>query len=400
MSYVITGIGCVSSIGDTAREFGASVLAGTCGIRPLDKWVDAKSSHTFAAVVPAAKRPIAYPAHRWRSLDKVSKLCVQASAEAIHSAGLPVPVQDRTAVVVGCMGGGVETVEEAYERYFSGRTVPRLTLPRGMANAPASAVVEYSGANGPGFAVGGACSSSLQAVGVALALLEGDYAECVIVGGAEASMTFAHWQAWQRLQVMSRKPCKPFSVNRDGTTLGEGAGMMVVERREQAIARGAVPHARLMGCGMSSSGRHIMASDVDAASLAMERALERAELDASEVAYINAHGTGTIENDAVEAEAIARTFGRGRTNVKVSSTKAMHGHTLAAAGAIELIATIWAIRNGVLPPNINCDVPEVYSEFDLVTSAGEPMPGNVAMTNAFGFGGMNCSVVVADHNVS
>lgn len=399
VDVVVTGVGCCTAIGQNYREFSSSLFAGTSGIRSVPVFEDAGFGPSFAAAVAPPTRPAGIELRLWQSLDPTAQLGLAAAVEAIESAGL---VEEDlrcpdTAVIFGCALGGANTIESAYRDFFrEGATrVHPLTVPRIMSSGVVSAIVMRFGIAGPAFSISGACASSAQAIGVAKQMIQSGLIRRAIVGGAEASLTPGCWVAWQSLRVMSPRPCQPFSRERAGMTLGEGAAALVIESGDEAYQRGVDPLCRLSGVGMSSSSEHITRTDVAGPALAMHKALKDANVAASEVEYVNAHGTGTKANDMVETEALKQVFGHGAYELKISSTKAMHGHTLAAAGAIEAVASIAALRARNAPPTVNFESPDPDCDLNYVINGAQPWSGHHALSNSFGFGGLNCCLLLS-----
>jgi nodulation protein E len=261
-----------------------------------------------------------------------------------------------------------------------------MTIPKVMANAAASLIAMEHGVEGPVFTTSTACSSANHAMGQALWLLRQGVAEVALTGGSEAPFVFGLLKAWEAMRVVSPDLCRPFSLGRKGMSLGEGAGMLVLETEAHARNRGAVILAELAGFGMSADAHHITQPKPEGAANAMRMALRDAALDASDVGYINAHGTGTQANDPAESAAIATLFGQ---RVPVSSTKSMHGHALGAAGAIEAVAAIQALRTGLLPPTANFEAPDPDCPLDVIPNQARPASIKAVLSNSFAFGGLN-----------
>ena len=259
-----------------------------------------------------------------------------------------------------------------------------------MANANTSAVTMDLGLRGPAFTVSSACSSASHAIGQALWMLRNGVAEAAVAGGSEAPLSYANLRAWEALRVVSPDTCRPFSADRSGMVLGEGAAMLVLEPLEAARARGATVYAELAGVGMSADAGHLTTPSVEGASAAMRAALADARLDPAEVGYVNAHGTATQINDPMEAEALRAVLGDRLARVPVSSTKSMHGHTLGAAGAVEAAATVLALHHGVLPPTANfTELDPACAPLDVVANEARETQAEAALSNSFAFGGLN-----------
>jgi nodulation protein E len=258
-----------------------------------------------------------------------------------------------------------------------------------MMNALASCISQAFGITGPGWTVSTACSSSNHAIGQAFEQVQNGHAELAICGGADAPFTNGVLRAWEALRVVSPTTCRPFTRDRDGLVLGEGAAILVLEPVEAAIARGARIYCEIAGFGMSSDAHHITQPSSDGAARAMRRALKSAGLEPAQIGYINAHGTGTQANDSSETRAICEVFADHADRIAVSSTKAMHGHTLGAAGAIEAAATALSVYHGLVPPTINFTIPGDGCDLDYVPNAARSLAFEAALSNSFAFGGLN-----------
>jgi nodulation protein E len=319
--------------------------------------------------------------------DRFAQFALVAAAQAVAQAG-PVTGPD-CGVVLGTAGGGLATSEESYRAVFAeGKSrVHPLTVPKLMASAAASHVSMAQGITGPVFTVSTACAGSNHAIGLAFQMVRSGMCRAVLAGGAEAMLTFGGVKAWEGLRVLSPTGCRPFSCDRDGMVQGEGAAVFVLEAREAALARGAEVLAEIVGFAMTADAGDLVAPSLDGAVRAMEGALRDAGLAPGDVGYVNAHGTGTAANDRTEAEAIAKVFG-GRLPL-VSATKAMHGHCIGATGAIELLAVIMALREGVIAPTLGHAGPDAGVALDVVPGMARQAKVEVALSNAFAFGGLN-----------
>jgi nodulation protein E len=264
-----------------------------------------------------------------------------------------------------------------------------LTIPKTMANAGASHISMEFGLTGPGFTISTACSSAGHAIGQAFWMVRGGAADLAIAGGSEAPFSFGLLKAWEAMRVVSPDTCRPFSKDRRGMILGEGAAMFVLEPLEAARARGARIHAELVGFGMSSDAAHITQPSAEGAMRAMRAALRDAGIAPEQVGYINAHGTGTVANDAAETAAIRAAFGAHADRLAVSSTKSMHGHALGAAAALECLAAVLALRDGVLPPTANFNEPDPACDLDVIPNHARAAQVECALSNSFAFGGLN-----------
>jgi nodulation protein E len=261
-----------------------------------------------------------------------------------------------------------------------------LTIPKVMANAAASLIAMEHGVTGPVFTTSTACSSANHAMGQALWMVRNGVVDVALTGGSEAPFVFGLLKAWEAMRVVSPDVCRPFSLGRKGMSLGEGAGMLVIESEEHARARGAVVLAELAGFGMSADAHHITQPKPEGAAAAMRMALRDGGMDASEVGYVNAHGTGTQANDPAECAAVRMVLGEG---VPVSSTKSMHGHALGAAGALEAVATVMALQRGVLPPTAGFEAEDPECGLDVIANVARRVEVGAALSNSFAFGGLN-----------
>jgi nodulation protein E len=287
--------------------------------------------------------------------------------------------------------GGQSTEDTGFREVYKLRhnRVHPLTIPKTMANAGASHISMEFGITGPAFTISTACSSSGHAIGQAYWMLRSGMVDLAITGGSEAPFSFGILKAWEAMRVVSPDTCRPFSRDRRGMILGEGAAMFVLEPLEAARARGAPVHAEIIGFGMSSDAAHITQPSAEGAAKAICLALRDAGVCPEQIGYINAHGTGTAANDPTETRAIRMMFGAHAERLAISSTKSMHGHTLGAAGALEAAATILALRKGILPPTANYNLPDPDCDLDVVPNRSRPASIEYALSNSFAFGGLN-----------
>jgi nodulation protein E len=302
---------------------------------------------------------------------------------------------DRSGVITGTSVGGQFSEEEGYIRLYrenNPRPAP-LTIPRTMSNAGASRISYEFGIHGPCYTVSTACSSSNHSIGQAFWMVRHGQLTAAIAGGSEAVFAEGLLRAWEAMRVVSPEPCRPFSAERRGLSLGEGAAMLVLENWEHAAARGARILGEIIGFGMSSDAHHITQPCADGSANAMTWALRDAGIGPEAIDYINAHGTGTQINDVTESQAIRAVFGARTDTVPVSSTKSMHGHTLGAAGAVEAVATLLALQHGVAPPTANVSSIDPACPIRLIHSEPLRAPLEMAMSNTFAFGGLNASLV-------
>jgi len=389
---VITGLGAISALGRTCSENWDALSNGRSGIGPLEA-VDRSQFRMQSAAELREFDPALCFERAGDHLDRFAQFAVLAAREAARCSRIEqVPhFREQTAVVTGSCVGGQSTQDRGFVELYVNkrRSVSPLTVPLVMANAGASQISMDLAITGPAWSVATACSSSNHAIGQAFWMVRHGMTEMALAGGSEAPFSFGHLKAWDSLRVVAPDTCRPFSKGRRGIILGEGGAMLVLEPLEAALARGAFIYAEILGFGMSSDAGHLTMPSGDGASRAISSALEDAGLQPEQIGYINAHGTGTPANDSVEVAAIRRVFKQHADQLPVSSTKSMHGHALGATGALEAVATVLALRHGILPPTAN--FLERDPECDLDVIPNEPRRANVqyALSNSFAFGGLN-----------
>jgi nodulation protein E len=393
----VTGMGAVSAAGvganalwQAARD-GRSCVGEARFVRPYRGRVKiAAQVQGFDPAAHITKDELPF-------CDPVTQYVLAAAAEALGQAGLAAakPMGPRTATIIGTGIGGMTSLENGLyrEQVELARPDP-LTIPRLIPSAcPSQLSIRY-GSTGPCFAVASACSSAAQAIGIGAQLIRSGLADRAIVGGTEDCITNAGMLAWEVLRVLTPDACRPFSKGRNGMVLGAGAAVFILEDAELARARGAETLAEIAGYGTSADARDPVRPDAEGAAACMQNALADAGIEADEIDYINAHGTGTVINDATESEALGLVFGNKLSRIPVSSTKPVHGHGLGASGALELVVTIGALRENVAPPTINWREADVKCPVDAVPNEARPMPIRTALSNSFAFGGINASLVV------
>ncbi|PSC06501.1 beta-ACP synthase [Alsobacter soli] len=393
----VTGVGAVSACGLGAEALWRATLEGRSGVREVLFPAMRRQQVTRAAKLPEGLLASLMEGSKPRFQDPVSVLALAAAREAVEQAGLgPDDFGSRCAVVWGTGFGGAPTLNAGYHQFISdpgGRFDP-MTVPKVMANAPASWIGMAYGATGPTYCISTACASATQAIGLGTQLIRGGLADRCIVGGAESPLVDAQFQAWESLHVMSATECRPFSAGRDGMMLGEGAGVVVLESAEAARERGAHPLAEVAGYGATSDAADLLRPDVAGAAACMRQALADAGIEPSAIGYVNAHGTGTVANDMTEAEAIRSAFGPASERLLVSSTKPVHGHALGAAGALEFIVTLFALREQTAPPTLNFTAADPRVGIEPVPHRPRIFSAEAALTNSFAFGGVNASLVL------
>lgn len=392
----VTGLGCICALASNVEDFGRALATGASGIGKLTIVPTERISCKIAAEVKGYDQDQWFPPQEAQRMDRFAQFGVIAGRQAMQDAGY-VPSREqglRSAIIMGSGIGGLTTLDLGFQRiYVQGHNkVYPLSVPKLMLNAGVSALSMQFGILGPCFAVSSACSSANHAISQAFAMVRGGQVDLALTGGSEACLTFGTMKAWEALRVLAYDTCRPFSRGRQGIVLGEGGGALVLEPLDKALARGATIHAELVGCGMSSDAADLTLPDPDGATRAMQAALLDAGLAPEQVDYINAHGTGTQANDASETLAIHRVFGGHAYRLAVSSTKSMHGHALGAAGALEAVAAIQALKTQKAPPTINYTEPDPDCDLDYVPNQARAMAMDVALSNSFAFGGLNAVV--------
>lgn len=389
----VTGIGVISALGHNSVTFWQALQAGCSGIGRLQAVDPNLLRFSNGAEVRNFSPSDYFDTKEISLLDRFAQFGVIAAREAVAQAGIEWTPQLResTAIVTGSCVGGQTTEDEGFVNLYR-NNIPRVnpfTIPRTMENAAASRISLETGVVGPAYTVSTACSSSNHAIGQAFWMVRSGAAAMAIAGGSEAVFSLGFLKAWEAMRVVSPDTCRPFSKDRRGLILGEGAAMLVLEPLDAAIARGASILGEIIGFGMSSDAFHITQPSPDGAGRAMRAALADARIDPDAIGYINAHGTATIANDTTETAAIKNVFGAHAGRLAVSSTKSMHGHTLGAAGAIEAAATLLGLKNGILPPTANFTEPDPACDLDVIPNAARPAAVEFAISNSFAFGGLN-----------
>ena len=391
----VTGLGAIAAPGNDVPSLWAALCAGRGGIAqvPGQSWPQARVTG-FEPGAHFAPRELAM-------LDPVSQFALLAAREAMASAGLQRPadadIDPARCGAVFAAGLGHHTLDDGYQAFY-GRQAARLhpvLVPRGMPSAPASQLSMAYGLQGPTLAIATACASGTHALGLAFQFIRAGLLDFALSGGAEAALVPGMVKAWEGLRVLSADTCRPFSRDRSGLVLGEGAAVLVLEDWNTAVRRGALPLAEVVGFGMGADALDITAPSPQGAARAMHAALADAGMPADRVGYVNAHGTGTRLNDRCEAQALAQVFGARLPALPVSSCKGQLGHTLNAAGALEALATVLALRDGVLPPPANFNEADPQcAPLDCVPQLARRQPVKLAMSNSFAFGGLNAVLLL------
>lgn len=396
----ITGIGLVTPLGHSTDEVFQSACAGRSAIRPL-VIDDSHRLRTPLAATVQFDATAHFDPPQQRLLDRVTQFAVVAARRAIaHSGGALVHIDnDRVGVFLGTGMAGTTSMDDGYRTLYgeqSDRIKPTLIL-QGMHNAPASWIGIDNGLTGPNLTYSTACSSSSVAIGEAWLRVSGGSIDLAVAGGAEAPLALGSLKAWEAMHTLAHRDdsnpgrsCKPFSKNRSGMVLGEGAAIVVLEPMDTAVNRGAKIWAEVMGYGLTTDSSHIARPSAEGQAAAMRAALASASIRADEVDSINAHGTGTLANDVAETNAIKSIFHSRAYRIPVSATKAIHGHLLGAAGALEFVLAIMAMKEQVALPTMHLEQPDPACDLDYVASVARPgASGNVMLSNSFAFGGTN-----------
>ena len=399
----ITGLGVISPCGNVPEELFANLMAAKSAIRRM--------THPFAdklniKIAAEAEFKISdYFSTRMSAFDRTGLMALASAMDAWKDAGLELSEEEkvRAGVYIGTGMGGSQSIDENCKAlYFENKErVNPLTIVKVMANAPASHISINYGLKGPCLTYCTACSSSSAAIGEAFRQIKFGYSDVILSGGTECLITFGSFKSWESLGVLALEDpedtsasSKPFSKDRSGFVLGEGAAVLVLEEMERAKKRGAKIYAEVVGYGTTADAHHITAPTVDGQTRAMQLALEEAGLGIDAIDYINAHGTATATNDAVETQAIKKTFGDRAYKIPVSSTKSMHGHLIGGAGALEFLISVLAIKNNAVPPTANLKTPDPECDLDYVPNAGrDGLNIRAVMSNSFGFGGTNAVVI-------
>ena len=392
----VTGVGVVCAIGQNVSEFWDSLRAGRSGIGPLRSVPAGTVRFPNGAEIPSFQSEKYFDLKDVAFLDRFAQYGVIAARQAIEDAGIEwtPDLKGSTAIITGSCLGGKETEDDGYYQLYGQKNTRfnPLTIPRAMGNAAASRISLEFGLTGPVYTISTACSSSNHALGNAFWLVRNGQADMAIAGGSEAVFTRGVLHAWEAMRVVSPDTCRPFSKDRRGLILGDGGAMLVLEDLDAAKARGARIYAEVAGFGMSSDAHHITQPSAPGATRAMRNALADGDLKPEQIGYINAHGTGTPANDSTETSAIRAVFGGHADKLLVSSTKSLHGHTLGAAGALEGVATVLTLQNGLIPPTANYTEPDPACDLDIVPNEARRAAIEFALSNSFAFGGLNAVI--------
>ncbi|MEY1555361.1 beta-ketoacyl synthase [Yoonia sp. R2331] len=390
---VLTGAGTINPLGSDVPATFEAMREGRCGIGPLDIRDVDRLSIQIGGQVRDYDEQAHFNRQQIALYDRFTQFTLLAARQALDAAGLQFTgrLADRSGVILGTSGGGLNTQDENYRAvYEEGKNrVHPFIVPKLMNNAAASHVSMEWNLRGPSFTVATACASSNHAMGQAFNMIRSGMADVMVTGGSESMLCFGGIKAWEGLRVMSRDACRPFCATRNGMVQGEGAGVFVFEDRDHAIKRGADILCEVAGFAMSSDASDIVMPSKQGAARAIAGAIADAGVAKDAVGYINAHGTGTAANDKTECAAVADVFGAHADRLMMSSTKSMHGHLIGGTGAVELLACIMALRDGVIAPTINYEEPDPECALDVVPNEAREAEVDVVLSNAFAFGGLN-----------
>jgi nodulation protein E len=394
---VVTGLGAVSGCGIGVPALWAACRDGRAAVRDFRLPELKKQMVTNAAFISPEQMETIWVDKKPRFQDQVAAMALHAAAEAVAHAGLDQGhFGSRCGVVVGSGIGGSETIQRNALIFVNDplARVDPFAVPKVMANASAAWIAMEYGATGPMLCVSTACASASQSIGLGASLIRSGQIDRCIVGGSEAQLSATTFRAWEAMRVMTQGLCRPFSKGRDGMSLGDGSGILVLESEEAAVARGANILCELAGFANNCDAIDLLRPNAERAAQCMNAALADAGIDPARIGYVNAHGTATVANDRSEGEALRTVFGAGLDDILVSSTKPVHGHALGASGALELIVAIEALREGIAPPTLNFLEPDPDIGFDPVSRGPAPFTRDAVISNSFAFGGVNASIVL------
>lgn len=410
---VVTGLGALTPIGNTVSEYWEGLTNGKSGAAPITHFDASKFKTQFACEVKGFNVTDHLDRKEARKLDPFSQYAMVSSTEAMADSGLMEsnPDTDRIGVIWGSGIGGLQTFQDEAKDFFTGDGTPRLNpffIPKMIADIAAGHISIKYGLRGPNYVTVSACASSTNAIIDAYNYIRLGKADAIVTGGSEACVNEMGMGGFNALKALSTRndapetASRPFDLDRDGFVLGEGSGALILEEYEHAKARGAKIYAEVIGGGMSGDAYHMTAPHPEGlgAKNTMKAAIEDAEIDPSEVDYVNVHGTSTPLGDVAEVKAIQQVFGEHAYNLNISSTKSMTGHLLGAAGAIEAIACVLSVQNDVVPPTINhfTDDPDLDPKMNFTFNKAQERTVNIALSNTFGFGGHNTTVIVKKYN--
>ncbi|MDR6952909.1 nodulation protein E [Ancylobacter sp. 3268] len=397
----ITGLGSLSALGNDVAAHLAGLKAGTVGIGQT-QGVDVSSMKTrISAEVKGFKPEEHFEPRQLGLIDRTSQFAVTVARQALADAGPALEGVARHRVgAIFAASVGFHAVDDSYHKlYFDKAPRPHpFTVPRAMPSGQVSHVTMDLGIHGPSFSIASACSSASHSIGTAFHMIRSGMLDVAVAGGGESQLTYGMLKSWEALRVLSPDGCRPFSKDRNGLVIGEGAGAIVLEEMDRAIARGATIHAEMIGFGMSADGMDITAPDMASAAASMRFALEDAGLAPEAVDYVSAHGTATALNDKTETAALRLVFGAHLDRLPISSSKSQYGHTMNASGALDCVTTVLALREGFLPPTMGFTTPDPDCDLDCVPNAARAAAPQVALSSSFAFGGLNAVLALKRYN--
>jgi 3-oxoacyl-[acyl-carrier-protein] synthase II/nodulation protein E len=405
---VVTGLGCITPIGNSIADFRTSLFAGITGIAPFPPYPEAPAREandktqglrfTQSAAVKSFDPSQHFDSGIALATDRTTQFAIVAARQAALESQLTTHyAPEKIAIIVGCACGGRQSEEtETIKLYGRDARVHPLTVIRTMASAGASSISIEQKITGPTLNISTACSSGTHAIGLAFQMIRSGMVDAAITGGHEAPLTFGFLRAWDSMRVVSPTQCRPFSADRDGMTIGEGAAMLTLETLASARSRNATIYAEIVGFGFSADAGHITQPQAEGAASAMRQAIADANITTEgacgsleDVGYISAHGTGTQANDTTEAAAIHQVFGPRAAQIPVSSTKSLHGHSIGASGAIEALATVLALKENLLPANTGVTQIDPVIHLDVILGSPRKATPKLALSNSLAFGGLN-----------
>ncbi len=395
---VITGTGAVCPLGNDTDALQTAWLNSTVAFSPVAEFVDSNTSINLAAQVTDFNAEEFLPPKSLAGMGKASRFALAAAKEAIDKSGLLESnvCKSRIGVIMGVAIGDFSAIEQGYHDLFvaSHPQVNPMTIPISMINAASAQVTMMFGFTGTSYTISTACSSSTHAIGEAARLISSGGADAVVCGGTDASICWGIWKGWESLRVMDPNGCTPFDLERGGMTLGEGAGILVLEDRDSALARGVEIFGEITGYSANADASHLILPNNNSIAACMEKALSNAVVDTKDVDFISAHATGTVQNDRTETAAIKQVFGGVSLCPPISATKSMHGHLMGAAGAVETIIGLQGLNLRLVPPTMGLNTSDPACDLDYVPNKARGIRGNYFLKNSFAFGGFNACLVV------
>lgn len=395
---VITGLGFVSPAGSTIESVWRSLVEGRSAIGPITSFPTKILKNGIAAEVKDFQAELHFDEKRLSVLDRYSQFAVVAARSALADSGIELndELRDSTATILGVGAGGQSTIDAGYQKLYGEGSlkIHPFTIPRMMVSAAASQISIDLNLRGPTFSTATACASGTHAIGQAFHLVRSGLCPIAIAGGSEAPLTPSSLKAWEALRILSADTCRPFSKDRSGLVLGEGAAILVLETLEHAKRRSAAIYAEICGFGMSADAQDLIAPDLNGAVRAMKAALNDAKLDLSSISYVNAHGTATRANDRTETLALKTLFGIHSGSLAISSNKGVMGHCLGSAGALEAAATALTLKSQIAPPTANYREADPECDLDYIPGSARNLQIKAAISNSFAFGGLNAVLVL------